>query len=83
MDSLLSQLNVPLMNHCAQLHPQVPGPQIAIDGSLRVLRVNTFCLGRLISHAICTQDLIGRLSVDWRASLRSASQSVVQAFASL
>lgn len=36
MGSLLSQLNVPLMNHCAQLPCQILGPQFAIDGSLRV-----------------------------------------------
>lgn len=68
MGSLLSQLNVPLMNHCAQLPPRIPGPQFAIDGSLRLLRVNTFCLGRLISHATCTQDPSSLAGVDWRAS---------------
>lgn len=75
MDSLLSQLNVPLMNHCAQLPSEVLGPHFAIDGSLRMLRVNTFCLRRLISHATCTQDPSSLPGVDWRASSLPVIQS--------
>lgn len=81
MESSLSQLNVPLMNHCAQLPSEVLGPQFAIDGSLRMLRVNTFCLRRLISHATRTQARQDPSSPAWSllANEQSASHSVAQA----
>lgn len=49
----------------------------SIDGSLRVLRVNAFCLGRLISQATCIQDSSSLPGVDL-ASEQSISQSVNQ-----